>query len=251
MVLVPGFGLSHEAWDAQVRMLTDAGYRTVCIDPRGTGLSDKPLEGYEASRMAADVVAVIEHLDLRDATLVGWSFGGQACFGAAASVPERLSQLVLVASNAVRASRGEGFEFGRTPERLEEPAIEAELGDRVAARRLSIASGFAGDPPEHILDWLAGISLSMPSWAAVASYRSMFRSDLMGELGRVKLPVLQMFGTEDPVLSAKGARWLADQLGDSRIVELEGCGHFPMLEDPAAFDAALLEFVGQAPAGAD
>ena len=247
VVLIAGFGMNHEAWDAQVRLLADAGYRVVCIDLRGTAHSDRPLHGYDVERMAEDVVTVLERLDLREATLVGWSFGAQVSFRVAAEVPERLSSLVLVASNAVRASRGEGFAFGHTPEQLEAPVVKAELADRVTARRQTIASGFAGEPRAETLDWLFGVSMGMPSWAAIATYHSMFHTDLMADLPRVTLPVLQIVGSEDPVLSIKGARWLAEQLADSRLVELDGCGHFPMLEEPEAFDAALLGFVAAGP----
>ena len=246
VVLIAGFGMSHDAWDGQVRLLTEAGHRVVCIDLRGTGDSDKPLDGYEVERMAADVIAVLDALDLSDTTLVGWSFGAQVSFRVVARAPERMAQLVIVSSNAVRASRGDGFAFGHTPEQLEEPVVKAELADRAAARRQTIASGFAGEPAPDTLDWLVSLSMRMPSWAAVATYRAMFHTDLVGDLPKVTLPVLQIVGSEDPVLSIKGARWLQEQLGDSRLVELEGSGHFPMLEAPRVFDAALLEFVADA-----
>ncbi len=251
VVLIAGFGMSHEAWDAEVRLLAEAGHRVVCVDLRGTGLSDKPLDGYEVERLADDVEAVIERLDLRQATLVGWSFGGQVAFRLAASIPERLAQLVLVASNGVRASRSEEFPFGRPPDQLEEPLLAAERADRVAARRQTIASGFHREPDAHTLDWLVACSLRMPSWAAVASYRSMFRSDLLADLPRVELPALLIFGEEDPVHSGKAARWLSERLPGSRMVELRNCGHFPMFEAPQEFDAALLEFIAEVPDAPD
>ena len=246
VVLLPGFGLNHQVWDTQVRRLAGAGHRSVCIDLRGTGESDKPLGGYELERLAGDVGTVIEHLDLKDATIAGWSFGGQVALRVAATMPERIAQLVLICSNGVRASSSEDFPFGRPPEELEPVLIGGEKSGRPVARRGTIANAFHKEPDSLTLEWLVGISLQMPSWAAVACYRSMLRGDLLADLPAVKVPVLQVFGDSDPAHSRKGAAWVNEQLADSRMVELAECGHFPMFEVPEAFDTALLEFVTQA-----
>jgi non-heme chloroperoxidase len=55
--------------------------------------------------------------------------------------------------------------------------------------------------------------------------------------------VLQIIGTTDPVHSAKGARWLQQQLPDARLLEIPECGHYPMLEAADEFDAALTKFL--------
>lgn len=245
VVLLAGFGLDHAVWDTEVRLLSER-HRVVCIDQRGHGLSDKPLHGYEIERLAADVLTVLEHLDLRDVTLAGWSFGGQVAFALAAAAPERLAQLVLIGSNGVRASRSEAFPFGAPAEAMEPALVEAETTARIAARRQTILSGFYGEPDPDDLAWLMSRSLQMPSWAAVACFHTMLNADLVDEIPNVTLPVLQLIGDKDPVHSAKGARWLNGQLADAFLVELPDCGHYPMIESPAAFDEALLLFVTQA-----
>jgi pimeloyl-ACP methyl ester carboxylesterase len=125
-----------------------------------------------------------------------------------------------------------------------EPAlVAAEEENRFTARRETILSGFREPPDPAVLDFLVGRSLQMPSWAAVACYRTMLNADLIAELDNVTLPVLQIIGAGDPVHSAKGARWLAAHLSDARIVEIPECGHYPMYEAPGAFHDALLAFV--------
>jgi non-heme chloroperoxidase len=250
VVLVAGFGLHHEVWDRQVRVLTDRGHRVICVDQRGHGRSDKPLAGYEVDRLAGDLITALERLGVAEHVLVGWSFGGQVAFRAAARARERVRKLVLVGSNAVRASRSAGFPFGRDPGPMLAALVDAEQRDRLAARRATIASGFGTDPGPRVVDWLVGCSLQMPSWAAIACYRSMVETDLTADLPAVDMPVLQVVGAADPVHSAKGARWLAGQLADARLVEIPGCGHYPMLEAPDSFDAALVEFV-DAPLSSD
>jgi pimeloyl-ACP methyl ester carboxylesterase len=239
VVLIAGFGMSHEVWDAEVRELAGAGHRVVCIDLRGTGRSDKPLGFYSIGRLASDVSTVLEALDLAEVTLAGWSFGGQVSFALAASSPERLKQLVLVCSNGVRASRSEAFPFGAPPESLLAALVRGETEDRIASRYATIASGFAGEPDPRVVEYLVRIQLQMPSWAAVACYESYLLSDLVGSAGDVKLPVLQILGAGDPVTPVDGARWLQERLPDARLVTLEDCGHYPMLEAGPAFGAAL------------
>ncbi|KQY58238.1 alpha/beta hydrolase [Aeromicrobium sp. Root495] len=241
-VLVSGFGLDHQLWDRQVRVLVEAGLRVVCVDQRGHGLSDRPLSGYAVEDLAEDLRRVLEALDLRDVTLVGHSFGGQVAFRLAATDPDRVARLVLVGSNGLRASRSEAFPFGRSPEATIDALVQAESEQRVASRVQTIASGFAAQPDPAVLEWLVAVSLQMPSWAAVACYRSMLETDLMDDLLRVGQPVLQVIGSADPVHSAKGARWLSERLVDSTLVEIEGCGHYPMLEAADAFEAALVPF---------
>ncbi|KQU68467.1 bromoperoxidase [Phycicoccus sp. Root563] len=76
VVLIHGWPLSGRSWADQVPALTEAGYRVVTYDRRGFGESDKPEKGYDYDTFADDLKAVVEELDLRDASLVGFSMGG-------------------------------------------------------------------------------------------------------------------------------------------------------------------------------
>ena len=243
VALVSGFGLDHELWDRQVRLLTDRGFRVLCVDQRGHGFSDTPLHGYDIDRLAADLVAALDRLEIGTATVVGHSFGGQVAFRAAATAPELVTGLVLVGSNGVRASRSESFPFGEPPGPLLQSLLADEHINRVGARYRTIESAFAHEPDPRTVDWLVRCSLRMPSWAAVACYRSLLTTDLLSDIERVVQPVLQIVGANDPVHSAKGARWLRRHLRAATLVEIPDCGHYPMLEAPDAFESALLKFI--------
>src|SRR3954447_19344370 len=75
VVLIHGYPLSGRAWDRQVRPLVDAGHRVITYDRRGFGQSSQPMSGYDYDTFAADLKALMDALDLRDATLVGHSMG--------------------------------------------------------------------------------------------------------------------------------------------------------------------------------
>lgn len=243
VTLISGFGLDHELWDRQVRVLTERGLRVLCVDQRGHGFSDNPLRGYDVEHLAADLLTVLGRLEIAGATVVGHSFGGQVAFRAAAAAPALVTGLVLVGSNGVRASRSEGFPFGGPPGPMLEAMVADEHANRVGARYRTIASAFGHEPDPRTVDWLVRCSLRMPSWAAVACYRSLLTTDLLADIPRVTQPVLQIIGAIDPVHSAKGARWLQQQLSDATLLEVPDCGHYPMLEAPDAFESALLKFV--------
>ncbi len=76
MVLIHGWPLSGEAFDAQVPALRSTGYRVITYDRRGFGRSDKPAKGYTYDTLTDDLHALLEQLDLTDVTLVGFSMGG-------------------------------------------------------------------------------------------------------------------------------------------------------------------------------
>jgi pimeloyl-ACP methyl ester carboxylesterase len=212
------------------------------VDQRGHGLSDKPLHGYEIPRLAEDLLTVLDRLQVRECVLVGWSFGGQVAFRAAAEDEGAIARLVLVGTNAVRASRSEKFPFGRPAGRALQAMTEGERTRRVQARRETIAYGFATPPAPEVLDWLLRSSLQMPSWAALECYRSMLETDLIDDIERVDVPVLQIVGARDPVQARGGAQWLNQRLRRSEIIELPECGHYPMVEAAASLDRALATF---------
>lgn len=243
VVLVPGFGMSLQVWDRQARVLAANGFRVVCLDQRGHGESDKPLHGYEIDQLGRDLAAVLDALQIDQCMLVGWSFGGQVAFNVATTRPELVRRLVLVGSNAVRASRSEAFPFGRTPDAMVQVQIDMEHADRLAARRSTIAAGFAEPPRADLLDWLVRLSLAMPSWVSIACLHSMLESDQVDAMPLAKLPVLQIVGTADPVHSVKGARWLSERLPDARLAEIAGCGHYPMFEAADEFEELLLDLL--------
>jgi non-heme chloroperoxidase len=76
VVLIHGWPLSHRMWEQQVDALVDAGYRVVAYDRRGFGESGRPAGGYDYDTFAADLNDLMTQLDLRRATLAGFSMGG-------------------------------------------------------------------------------------------------------------------------------------------------------------------------------
>src|SRR5512141_421739 len=75
VVLIHGFPLDGRSWDKQERALLEAGYRVISYDRRGFGESSRTTVGFDYDTFADDLHALLEHLDLRDVVLVGFSMG--------------------------------------------------------------------------------------------------------------------------------------------------------------------------------
>ncbi|MEO6069214.1 MAG: alpha/beta hydrolase [Chitinophagaceae bacterium] len=99
VVLIHGWPLSREMWEYQLNDLVGAGLRVVKYDRRGFGKSSKPWDGYDYDSLAADLNALMENLDLKEATLVGFSMGGGEVVRYLTNHgASRVSRIVLISS---------------------------------------------------------------------------------------------------------------------------------------------------------
>lgn len=99
IVFVSSWVLSTDMWEYQIPYFVERGYRCITMDRRGQGRSDRPSTGYDMDTLADDLAALIEHLDLREAILVGFSMGGgEVARYLARHGEERIAKIAFVAS---------------------------------------------------------------------------------------------------------------------------------------------------------
>src|SRR6187399_1336093 len=99
VVLIHGWPLSGRSWEKQVPALIGAGHRVITYDRRGFGQSSQPWDGYDYDTFATDLEALMRHLELRDAALVGFSMGGgEVARSIARYGTERVSKAVFAAA---------------------------------------------------------------------------------------------------------------------------------------------------------
>lgn len=242
VLLIHGWSLANDVWDRQIRILADAGHRVIAVDLRGHGASDAPLGGYDIAQLAADAAAVLHTHAPEPAVVVGWSLGGMTALRMAHAYPQLVSKVVMVASVGVAHVRQESYPFGHLAgSRVEASMQRSEHTDRIRFRRRAIKDLFKEEPDPYTLDWLHRVSLRSPTWAASACLSTLLRTDQTDLLSEIGVPVSQLCGMHDPGFSIEGARWVQGHL-DGKLIELD-CGHYPMLECPDDFDAALLSLV--------
>lgn len=232
VVLVAGYGASATSWSLQRDALKDS-FRVIMIDRRCHGRSEKVAHGQRVARHGADLANVFEALELDDVLLVGSSMGASTSlayldlFGSA-----RLRGVVLV---------------DQTPKMLNEDGWD--LG-YYGLDRQSLDSFISTFPPPdanpfHTLpapDALAlmsdGTQFSIDDTRALL--RNHAEADWRDVVARIEVPLTAMAGRHSPLWPCESSEWMAQTAPLGRSVVLEGSGHVPFLEDPEAFNAALL-----------
>lgn len=96
IVMLPGLSANAHSFDGLAAAGLSPRFRTIALDLRGRGESDKPDTGYTMDDHAADVLALLDHLGIERATILGHSFGGLLTMYLAAKHPQRVSRLVLI-----------------------------------------------------------------------------------------------------------------------------------------------------------
>lgn len=231
VVLIHGWPLSGHSWEKQVPALLEAGYRVIAYDRRGFGESSKPALGYDYDTFAKDLNQLMTSLDLRDATLVGFSMGGgEVARYIGTYGTERVAKAVFIAAIPPfllkTSDNSEGVD-GKVFDGIKKAITE----DRPA-----FLSGFFKN--FYNTDVLGGKLISGEvvrlSWniASGASFKatldcvSSWLTDFRKDLSRIKVPTLVIHGDSDRIvpLAASGKR-THELIKGSRLVVIEGGPH--------------------------
>jgi len=252
VVLIHGWPLSGRAWEAQLPTLIDAGYRVVTYDRRGFGRSSQPWEGYDYDTFAADLDVLMNALDLRDATLVGFSMGG----GEVVRYLSRYGSDRVAAAVLAGAVPPYLYAAPDNPDGGLDDATIAEFEAGVRSDRLAFLDGFlrnffatgertdlVSDPQrEYARDLAAGASPKGTLDCIAAFGRTDFRPDLAA----VSVPTLVLHGDSDGIVpfEVSGKR-THETLADSTLVLVEGAPHGFTVTHAEQVNRALLDFLGR------
>jgi non-heme chloroperoxidase len=249
VVLIHGYPLSGRAWDRQVPVLLEAGHRVITYDRRGFGQSSQPAVGYDYDTFAADLAAVLDHLDLWDAVLVGHSMGtGEVTRFLGAHGSARVAKGVLVAPIPPFLLQTSDNPDG-VPQSVFDGFVQAAQSDTPAWMK-----GFLDN--FYNVDTLRGTLISdqayQASWnlatnasavAAVACIPT-WATDFRADLPRLDVPILVVQGDADQVLPVdKTGKRLPGVIDDARLVVIEGGPHAIPWTHADQVNTALLDFL--------
>ncbi len=228
VILHHGFAADARAnWDAPgiTQRLVDSGRRVVAIDARGHGRSDKPHDpsAYDSPAMARDVSTLIDHLDVEEVDLVGYSMGGFVAVEVATR-DSRLRSLVVggIGEGALPPSDGDS---GREGPPIDREAIAAAMeADDAASVTNPGAIGF-----RRLADATGADRLALAAVLRSAPHAS-------GDLSSIAVPTLVIAGDKDPL--AKGADRLADAIPGARLLTVPG-DHLGAVGSPELIDGLL------------
>lgn len=249
VVLIHGWPLSGRTWENQVPALVRAGFRVITFDRRGFGWSSQPWGGYDYDTFAADLDVLMRTLDLRDATLVGFSMGGgEVARYVGRYGTDRVSKAVFAA--AVPPCL---FKSKDNPEGALNAAAIAGLEAGVKADRMAFLETFtkkffsAGGRmkvSEAQRRYARDIAAFASSRGTLECIRAFGCTDFREDLRKFTLPTLVIHGDADAIVpfKASGKRTAASIPG-ARLALIKGGPHGINASHPDEFNRALLAFL--------
>ncbi|MEU0462968.1 MULTISPECIES: alpha/beta fold hydrolase [unclassified Amycolatopsis] len=251
VVLIHGYPLNGHSWEKQERVLLAAGYRVITYDRRGFGQSSQPTVGYDYDTFAADLKALLDHLELDDVVLVGFSMGtGEVTRYLGTYGSDRVRKAVLMGAIPPYLLKTDD-----NPEGVDKSVFE-DIKAAVVKDRPAYFKDFLDN--FYNVDTYAGTRISEQAWqnsfnvAVAASAHAAYAcvdtwlTDFRDDLPKIDVPVLLIHGDADRILpyEATAAR-LPGLVKDLEFVTVPGGPHNIAWTHPDEVNTALLEFLGR------
>jgi non-heme chloroperoxidase len=245
-----GWPLSGDDWDAQMLYFLERGYRVIASDRRGHGRSSQVGSGHDMDHYAADVAAVVEHLNLRNAIHIGHSTGGgEATRYVARHGKDRVAKLVLVAAVPPIMVKTPANTGGLPMEVFDD--LRKQLAENRAQFYLDFASGpfYSYNRPGAkvsqgvIQNWWrqAMMGGAKPQYDSIKAFSE---TDFTEDLKMIDVPTLVMHGDDDQVVPiADSAPLSAKLLRNSTLKVYEGYPHGMCTTHADVINADLLAFL--------
>jgi pimeloyl-ACP methyl ester carboxylesterase len=261
VVLLHGKNFCAATWESAIAALAGAGYRVVVPDQVGFCKSSKPQRyQYSFGQLAANTHALLASLGIERAVVIGHSMGGMLATRYALQYPASVERLVLVNPIGLEDWKAEGV-----PWRSIDAWYERELKtsfDSIRDYQRTVYYGGAWKPEyERWVRMLGGMYAGdggeAVAWSQALTSDMVFNQPVVYEFPKIAAPTTLFIGQKDRTAIGKDLAppEVAKRLGDypalgkraaaaipgAKLVEFADLGHSPQVEDPARFDAALLD----------
>lgn len=244
VVLVHGWLSSSRVWDGLAGRLAQR-FTVYTLDLTGFGESDKPLSGYGVRYGSRLLYAFCAHFGLTRTSVIGHDIGGNMAVKLAADHPDVVGRLVLVATPANEEQIDLPTPLWLATLPVIGPIFYA-LGRWVRGVRRTWLKPFVVHPEDLTEDAVEDAAMSTP--AAASKTLSITRREIAGgRLARqariIKVPVLLIAGEEDQIVDPQAVGVWARGVSQAEVVLMDECGHMPMIERTAEFNAQILAFL--------
>lgn len=241
IVFAHGLLWSCRMFDDQVAALKDR-YRCIAFDFRGQGQSEVTRNGYDMETLYEDAAALIEALDCAPCHFVGLSMGGFIAMRLAARRPDLVKSLVLLETSP------DPEPAENIPKYRQLAFIARWLGlGLVVDRVMPIMFGqkFLNDPARAARrsQWRQRMSKNHRIGVTRATIGVITRRSIYDEIAKIRAPTLIIVGDQDVATVPAKAERIHERIQGSRLVTIPGAGHTSTVEEPAAVNAAINEFL--------
>lgn len=255
VILLHGWPLSADSWDAQSMALANAGFRVIAYDRRGFGRSDQPWNGYDYDTLADDLADVMEATKANsDVTLVGFSMGG----GEVARYMSRhqgkgVAAAVLISSVVPYMLKTDDNPDG-TPQSTFDGITKGIKEDRAHFFRGTFFPQFFGvgwiEHPvsDEVISMATGTALAAGLKPTLASAEAFSHTDFRPDLSSFRVPTLIIHGTGDKTVPIDAAgRAAAKGIAQSKLIEYDGEPHGLNVTASDRLTKDLIEFLKLGP----
>lgn len=242
LLLVHGHPFDRSMWRPQLPAAAAAGWRVVAPDLRGYGASTGTPGRVTLDTFADDLAALLDVLGIDPVVVGGLSMGGQIAMAFADRHASRLRGLVLAATfPRLDTDKVRAFRLA-TADRLEREGMSAYAAELLPKM---LAAGTMAAQPD-VAAFVLGMMQAAPADGAAAALRGRAdRRPYAPVLAATTVPALVVVGDEDAFTTRDDATEMHGLLAGSDLVWMEGVGHMPNLERPAAFNEALVRFLAR------
>lgn len=249
VILIHGWPLSRKTWEQQVWRIVESGFRCISYDRRGFGISSAPWEAYDYSALASDLNEIIEQLDLKGCTVVGFSMGGGevvrylSVFGA-----DKIAKAVLISSIIPLVKKKDDNPEG-VPEEALDGIKKALQNDRVGFLK-NFHKGFYNYDKnkdrvsEAQLDYDFSIASHASPRATIQAALAWMHTDFRLELKNVTVPTLIVHGDDDQTVPiATSAEQAAKGIENNTYKVIKGAPHGLNITHADELNEILIDFL--------
>lgn len=240
VVFMHGIGGNRSNWREQLTAVGTA-FHALAWDARGYGDSDDYPEDLSFPLFAADLLRLLDHLGVAQAHLVGLSMGGRIALDFYESHPQRVASLVL-------CDTFPGYDSSVTPEQREafirsrqQPLLEGKTPRDIAP--LVAPTLLSQHATPAALQRLTDSMTALHKESYLKAIAAMTRYEPVAKLEAIRVPTLVVCGDEDKLTPPAVSQQMAEAIPAAQLCILEQAGHLSNIEQPAAFNAALLDFL--------
>ncbi len=237
LLLGGSLGATLRMWDPQAAGLSDR-VRVVPFDHRGHGGSPVPPGPYTIAEMGEDVVALLDTLGVQRASYAGLSIGGMVGQWLAVNHPERVENLILIATSAYAPPADDWRDRATL---VRESGSAEVVADTIVARWFT--PDWAAAHPEVVRAHREMIA-SSPVEGYAGCCEAIAALDLRAQLSRITAPTLVISGAQDPSLPPEHQRLIAEAIPGARLEVVEHAYHLPNVEHPEAVNDLIASALG-------
>jgi pimeloyl-ACP methyl ester carboxylesterase len=248
VVLIHGWPLSGRSWEPQIPALVADGRRVITYDRRGFGNSSQPWDGYDYDTFAADLDALLAHLELRDVTLVGFSMGGGEVARYLGTYDTgRVVKAVFAAAVPPYLYKSDDNPDGGLDDATIKQFQTGVMTDRIAFLDQFTTRFFSAGGTQKVSDaqiaYARQIAYFAGPKATLDCITAFGETDFRADLARITVPTLVIHGDSDAIVPFEvSGRRTAETLGSTLALIKDG-PHGINTSHPTEFNEALLAFL--------